>query len=211
MEFSEVLKARKSRRWYQDKPVQEETIKKILEWASLSPSFMNNQPWEVAVVTGQKLKEVAELMDKRYKEKKSTHSISWDINWPERQREIFEKKKKEANTERILPEDPLGIWMYNAPAVLLIHIHRDLNEWALFDIGLFAQTLMLSATAMGVNTVPQARMGNDNEEVAEILGLGKERRIIMGVTMGYADETHSNNRYRSPRQDFSEWTTWHNG
>ena len=111
--------------------------------------------------------------------------------------------------QRVLPEDPMGLWMYNAPVVLFIHIHRDLNEWALFDIGLFAQSVLLASKNAGVDTVPQARMGNNNEEVAALLGLGSERRIIMGITMGYGDKDHPNNQYRSPRQDIDAWTTWH--
>ncbi len=208
MEFNEVVKKRKSKRWYTGREIPKETIEKILKEASLAPSFMNGQPWEVAVVTGDKLKEIAELFEKMLVEKKDTHSIPWEINWPERQKAIL-NKMKESKTNRVYPQDPYGKWIYYAPVVFFIHIHRSLNEWALFDIGLFVQTLLLSATDHGLQTVPQARMGNNNKEVAELLGLGEERRIIMGVCMGYAETDHPNNSFLSPRVDPEEFTSWH--
>ncbi len=208
MEFSEVVRKRKSKRWYTGKEVPGETIEKILEEAAMAPSFMNGQPWEVAVVTGDKLREIAELFERMLLEKKETHSISWEIDWPERQKEILDNMKR-SKTDRVYPGDPCGKWIYYAPVVFFIHIHRSLNEWALFDIGLFVQTLLLSATDHGLSTVPQARMGNNNREVAEPLGLGEERRIIMGVCMGYAKTGHPNNMYLSPREEVSRFTTWH--
>jgi len=209
MEFSELVKKRKSKRWYLDKPVPDELIKKILHESSLSPSFMNGQPWEVAVVRGKKLRDVAELLDRRLKENRSTRSISWDIPWPERQRDILARMNA-GRPDRVLPpDDPPGIWMYYAPVGLFMHIHKDLNEWALFDLGLFVQSVLLSAANLGVDTVPQARMGNNNDEVASLLGLDTSRRIIMGVVMGYADPDHPNNKYNSPRENSGNFTTWH--
>lgn len=208
MEFSNVVKMRKSKRWYTDREVPKETIKNILKEASLAPSFMNGQPWEVAIVTGDKLREIAELYEKMLTEKKDTHSLSWEINWPKRQKAIL-NSMKEVKVNRVYPADPYGKWIYYAPVGIFIHIHRSLNEWALFDIGLFVQTLLLSATNNGLQTVPQARMGNNNREVAELLGLGEERRIIMGVCMGYADMDHPNNSFLSPRVDPEEFTSWH--
>jgi nitroreductase len=45
MEFSELIKARKSVRGYQQKPVPREVIEEILAVAKWSPSSMNTQPW----------------------------------------------------------------------------------------------------------------------------------------------------------------------
>jgi predicted oxidoreductase (fatty acid repression mutant protein) len=55
MEFSELIKARKSIRGYQQKPVARETIEEIIEIAKWAPSSMNTQPWYVHVLTGEPL------------------------------------------------------------------------------------------------------------------------------------------------------------
>ncbi|ASJ07289.1 nitroreductase family protein [Thermococcus pacificus] len=50
MEFFEVLRRRRSVRRFQDKPVPEELVEKLLEAAFLSPSSFNKRPWHFIVV-----------------------------------------------------------------------------------------------------------------------------------------------------------------
>ena len=50
MEFSEVVKKRRSIRRYKDAPVPKETIEKILEAARIAPSAGHRQPWHFIVV-----------------------------------------------------------------------------------------------------------------------------------------------------------------
>ena len=48
MELMDVIKARRSVRKYQDKPVEREKINACLEAARLAPSACNSQPWPSA-------------------------------------------------------------------------------------------------------------------------------------------------------------------
>lgn len=57
MDILEILKARRSIRKFQDTPVSEELIEKLLEAGRWAPSGMNNQPWRFAVVTEPGIKE----------------------------------------------------------------------------------------------------------------------------------------------------------
>jgi len=50
MDFLELVKARYSVRSYQDKPVSEEALARILEAVRLAPSGANRQPWRFVVV-----------------------------------------------------------------------------------------------------------------------------------------------------------------
>jgi nitroreductase len=50
MEVQEAIKVRKSVRSYEDRPVPEEVLGRILEAARLSPSAKNLQPWHFIVV-----------------------------------------------------------------------------------------------------------------------------------------------------------------
>lgn len=55
MDFSTLIKARKSIRGYLPKPVPREVIEEIIDVAKWAPSSMNTQPWYVHVVTGEPL------------------------------------------------------------------------------------------------------------------------------------------------------------
>lgn len=50
MEFTTVIKTRRSVRTYVDKPIPEEVLNRILEAGRLAPSACNIQPWRLVVV-----------------------------------------------------------------------------------------------------------------------------------------------------------------
>ena len=49
MDIEQLLLTRQSCRNYQEKPVDEETLRKIAELAHLAPSACNAQPWKIYV------------------------------------------------------------------------------------------------------------------------------------------------------------------
>ena len=57
MDVFEAIKTRRSIRKYQNKPVEQEKLSKVLEAARLSPSAANRQPWRFIVVTDPEVKE----------------------------------------------------------------------------------------------------------------------------------------------------------
>jgi len=62
MEFTEVIKTRRSVRAYRSDPVPGSVIKKILDYTRLAPSANNVQPWHFIVVQDPaKRREIAEL------------------------------------------------------------------------------------------------------------------------------------------------------
>ena len=58
MNFTSLIKARKTIRGYLPKPVPRELIDEIIEVAKWAPSSMNTQPWHVHVVTGTPLERI---------------------------------------------------------------------------------------------------------------------------------------------------------
>ncbi len=209
MDFSELVLWRKSKRWYTRQTIQPETIKTILSEASQAPSFMNHQPWEVAVVQGKTLQAIMDLMEKQQNKADIVKPFAWPEKWPDQQKTNIENTRKKTG-QRILPDnDPLGKWNYNAPVLIYLHIHRDLNEWSILDIGAFAQTLMLAAANQGISSVPQAKVANHGPQIRSLLKLPENRKIILGITLGFADEEHANNKNKSARQPLENWTSWY--
>ena len=53
MDFTEVLKGRRSTRSYQNKPIDAGKVQAVIDAAVLAPSAINSQPWEFWVILGQ--------------------------------------------------------------------------------------------------------------------------------------------------------------
>ncbi len=62
MSVSELLKKRVSVRAFLDKPVPDETLKKIFTDAQLSSSNCNVQPWQIYVVSGKEKEALKEKL-----------------------------------------------------------------------------------------------------------------------------------------------------
>jgi nitroreductase len=57
MEVFEAIRTRRSIRAYDQKPVEEEKLRRVLEAARLAPSAGNRKPWRFIVVTDPEVKE----------------------------------------------------------------------------------------------------------------------------------------------------------
>lgn len=56
MDFYEVVRTRRSVRRYQERPVEEDKLERVLEAARLAPSAANRQPWLFIVTETEKIK-----------------------------------------------------------------------------------------------------------------------------------------------------------
>ncbi|MBS7658822.1 MAG: nitroreductase family protein [Candidatus Bathyarchaeia archaeon] len=56
MDFIELIKSRRSVRKYQDKPISDEILRKLLEAAHWAPSAHNSQPWEFIIIKDEEIK-----------------------------------------------------------------------------------------------------------------------------------------------------------
>lgn len=67
MKVLEALAKRKSTRAFLNKTVDVEKIKRILNAAKQAPSGVNTQPWQVAVVMGEKKKLLEQRLENAYR------------------------------------------------------------------------------------------------------------------------------------------------
>ena len=207
MELLEGIATRRSWRAFKATPIPEEILRKICQAAGNSPSFTNTQPWEVAVVTGEKRTELGKIL---YHLAESDAPANRDIpstgDWPpeleKRAREHGARRFEAAGIARDNKQQRkefglLNFDFFGAPCAIFLFLDKTLGEWSTFDVGLFAQNLILAAHSFGVGSCLQAGLANYPEAVRQYLGIPESKRLVIGISLGYPDPEASINTYLS--------------
>ena len=219
MELLQGIETRRSCRAFKSTPVPKETIERIMMVASNSPSYTNTQPWEVMVVTGQKKDMLSKVLcEKARSEVPPNSDLSLPKVWPPE----LDRRAKEHGTRRfralgIERENEqqrkelrlMNFRFYGAPCVIFLFVDSTLTSWSIFDMGLFAQTLILTAHSFGLGSCLQASITNYPDAVREFLGIPETKLLVLGISMGYPDLEAPINTYKSTRISTSEFVHWY--
>lgn len=218
MDAITCITTRKSIRVFKTDPVPQDTIREIISTAQRSPSYKNSQPWEVAVVSGAKKDELTALLVKELEAgRKPEPDIPEPKGWPPaidaRINASMAARGKHLGVDindpaNLVKAKQANFRFYGAPHVLYLYQDAALPDWSIFDMGLFAQTLMLAARAKGVGTVPQAFVIDYSDVVRKFLGLPEGKRIVIGMSMGYPDMENHANKFDSARVPTEEMLRW---
>lgn len=218
MDAIECISTRMSIRGFRPDPIPRELLINIIETAMRSPSYKNSQPWEVVIVSGRKKEALTEmLLNLLEKGTVPDPDLPEPTNWPD----ALDKRIKEHLFKRstflgidITSQDAqkkakrANFKFYGAPHGIFLYQDSSLTEWSILDMGMFAQTLMLTAHAHGIGTVPQAFLTDYAKEVKEFLGIPESKRLILGISIGYPDLQNKANSYRSQRVKVEEILKW---
>jgi nitroreductase len=216
MELIEGIESRRSCRAYKPDPVPEEMVRKILETAKWSPSFSDSQPWEVAVVTGKKRDELIEVLAGLTEAgKPPNQDIPVPTAWPP---EVAERMKehhahhsgylgRESGAGR--PPGRRRPDFYGAPCAVFLFMDMTLTEWSVFDMGLFAQSIVLAAHSCGVGSCLQATMVRYPDAIKKFLGIPETKKLILGISLGYPDTESPEYGYKSERIDLDDFVKWY--
>jgi len=160
-DFMTILQKRRSVRRYEEKDVSEESLNVILESVKWAPSWANTQCWEIIVVRDQSVRE--------------------DL-----QKAIF-------------PKNPATKAIVSAPVLLALcgklqssgyydgKAVTKFGDWFMFDLGIVAQTICLSAQAIGLGTVMVGLFDHDN--AAKILNVPHNHEVVLLIPLGYPAKT----------------------
>ncbi len=209
MDAIKCITTRRSIRAFTDKPVPAELLTEIIDTARWSPSYKNSQPWEVIVVSGEKKEELSNmLLDLLEQGKQPKPDLPVPENWPEREQARIDQlyaSRKEAtgldlNDPKIITAaKKANFRFYKAPHGIFLFQDASLSLWSLFDLGLFAQSLMLAAHAKGLGTVPQAFLTDYSPQVKKFLGIDESKRLVLGLSIGYPDLQSPANQLHTDR------------
>lgn len=219
MELLPGIATRRSIRGFKSTPVPEETLKKILQAANQSPSYTNTQPWEVAVVTGAKRDALSKILhDMASSGAPSRSEVPAPAKWPAelsdrasvhnaRRFRVLEVERDDANARNELRM--MNYKFFGAPCVLFLFMDSTLSQWSTFDMGLFTQTLTLAAHDLGLGTCLQASLTHYPDAVRDFLCLPQNKKLMLGISLGYPDPAAKLNSYQSSRKSLDAFVTWY--
>jgi nitroreductase len=212
--FDEVIRQRKSVRGFLPKPIPKEELHKIFALAQQAPSNCNIQPWNVAVASGESCKA---LRDKLVAAVEQQVEPNPDYSRTESFEGVFRERQVNTaielyNNMDIGRNDQKGrLWammrnfeFFDAPHIAFISMPKIFNESVAIDVGMYAQTLMLSMTAHGVGSCAQASVSRYPDIIREHFGLDDSLAVLIGISFGYEDMTVPANRTIVPRANIEE-------
>jgi len=217
MKVSDALEKRKSTRAFLAKEVEQKTIETILKAAGHSPSGVNTQPWQVAVVCGDAKKKLQEKIEAAFR---SGVEAAMEFQYyPLKWKEPYKTRRIECglllystlgitrqDKERRLEQWAANYRAFDAPVMLFFFMDPGLETGSYMDYGMFMQSLMLVAVEQGLATCPQAALGEYPQIVKDELGYPSESILLGGMALGYEDEGALVNSYRTPRLKVDDFT-----
>lgn len=217
MNVHDALAARKSVRAFLDSPVSRETVYRILESARYSPSGVNTQPWQVAVVMGDKKEALQKLLETAFRngEKPQMDYLYYPAKWfePYKSRrfkcglQLYEALGiRREEKERRLEQWVANYRAFDAPVMLYFFMDPGMEAGSYMDYGMFLQSVMLAAVEEGLATCPQAALGEYPKIVKDALGFPEDSILLCGMALGYEDSAAEVNNYRTSREPVDAFT-----
>ncbi len=217
MNVREALQQRKSVRAYLSKAVEIEKINNILAAASHAPSGVNTQPWQVAVVSGEKKLQLQQQLETAFRDgvKGKADYSYYPLQWvePYKSRRIAcgvqmysTLKIERSDKQRQMDQWAANFRAFDAPVLLLFFMHAGMQAGSYMDYGMFMQSVMLAAVDEGLATCPQASLADYPELIKTALDYPQESLLLCGMALGYEDKDALVNSYRTPREDVESFT-----
>jgi nitroreductase len=153
-----LMQERRSVRKYEERPVTEETLQKVLEAVRWAPSWTNCQCWEVIVVKDPAIK--AQL-----------------------QASLPPKGNPAASA---MVQAPVVLVMCAKSGVSGFYKDQpstQFGEWMMYDLGLATQNLCLMAHSLGLGTVVVGLF--DHQKARQVVGVPAGYELVTMIPLGY--------------------------
>ena len=213
-----LLRERYSVRAFKPEPVPPETIDRVLTAAQRTASWCNSQPWQVVIASGEAKERFRKAI---YAEAASGAPQDGDFEFPREYLGVYLERRRESgfqlyNTLGIARGDKAAyakqaLENYNffgAPHVAIIHTDEALGIYGAIDCGAYVGNFMLAAQALGLGTIPQAALARHSGMIRRHFSLSDDRRVVCGISFGFADHAHKINSYRTSRASIPDTVTF---
>ena len=216
----EAITSRRSVRAFLPDPVDDATIRAILEVAARAPSGTNMQPWRTYVTTGAVKQRISDaILNSGIRAEK----VEWDEYkyYPDHFFEPYQTRRRangfglygalgigRREVEKMRAQHDRNFVFFDAPVGMIFTIDRRLNKGSWIDYGMFLQNIMIAARARGLHTCPQAAFAPYHRQIRPILGIGDEEIVVCGMALGFEDTSKPENGFRTDREPLEGWVTF---
>lgn len=215
MSVTEAVNRRKTIRKFTDEPVDDDTLRALLEGSARAPSGGNVQPWRIYVVNGDSMARFRAQID-GMKPGKPEYEVYPQNLWDPYRTNRFELGELMYATMGIPREDKEARYahlgrnfdFFGAPASIFCFIDRKMGAAQWSDLGMFLQTFMLLAQEAGYDTCPQEAWAPWAETVQAFVDAPEDEMLFCGVAIGKADWDAPVNSLDSPRMALDQWARW---
>lgn len=209
MDLEQALATRYSARKFLSRQVETAVIERILELAQRTASWCNSQPWQLVVTRG--------AATDRFRDALLAHAYTGagaqpDFAYPERYEGEYRARRLRCGIQLY---ESVGIGredraaaatqmlenfrLFGAPHVALVTTEAALGFYGGVDCGLYVNSFMLAARSLGVDSIAQAALASYPAFIRAHFGLPDNRKLVCGISFGYADDAHPINQYRTER------------
>lgn len=207
--LEELLDRRVSCRGFTPKAVPEALLRRIAAAAQRTATWCNSQPWQLVITRGQATEDFRKAL---YEHALSGEKGATDYPFPREYRGVYLERRRETGFQLY---DAVGISradraarerqtlqnfrLFEAPHVAIITSDEALGVYGAVDCGAYVANFLLAAEAAGLGTIPQAALAHYSAFIRNHFGIGDDRRIVCGISFGYADPDHPANMVRTRR------------
>src|SRR3954464_2386732 len=216
--LEELLNERYSVRAFLAKEVDRATIEHVLTTAQRTASWCNSQPWQVLIASGDAKERFRKAI---YAEAASGAGDDHDFTPPREYVGVYQERRRESgfqlyNTLGIARGDKAAyakqaLENYNffgAPHVAIIHTDEALGVYGAIDCGAYVGNFMLAAQALGLGSIAQAALARHSGLIRRHFGIADDRRVVCGISFGFAAHAHKINSYRTSRASVTDTVTF---
>jgi nitroreductase len=214
MEVKEAIRGRKSIRKFLPREIEKEKLIRLLELSRRAPTWKNAQAYKIAIVSGKHRDDISDSIIKEIeKGGQDRPDFFYQTFYPnyikKRMLELgsayyehlnVDRKDKERRKELLLD----NFKFFGAPTVLFFLMEKGMEYWPSLDLGILLGTILIAARDEGLETIAQASLASFPDIIRSKLNLGSNWQVAVGLSIGYADNSATENSFNSPRVSSDE-------
>lgn len=217
--YADIVNTRKSARGFKSDPVPEETLNDLFNVSLRAPSNCNTQPWQVHVASGEAIEKLRARMPGAFMKGEFTMDFPYDGSYEgvykERQYGAAHALYDAVGIKREEKDKRNEVFMRNfsffgAPHVAFMFLPEPFGLREACDLGMYAQTLMLSMVAHGLACCPQTSLSFQADLVRETLGIDAANKLLFGISFGFEDTDNPINQCHTDRGALGDLLHFHN-
>ncbi len=207
-EFHALVRERRSIRAFLPNALSTDVLESVFEAAQYAPSNCNTQPWQTVVVSGA----AKDRLKKRISDDFFAGKMTMDFPYDGKYEGVY-KDRQYAAAKALY--DALGITredkaargeafarnfeFFGAPHVAFLFLPESFGIREAADLGMYAQTLMLSLSAHGLASCPQTALSFFADQIREELDVPCSQKLLFGISFGVEAVGQAVNSSRTDR------------